>query len=32
MKNVVYSNNLLRRSGYGWGKQRPDKETPDSPE
>lgn len=28
MENILISNNLMRRSGYGWGKQRPDKETP----
>lgn len=28
MKNIRMKNNLLRRSGFGWGKQRPDKETP----
>lgn len=28
MENILISNNLMRRSGYGWGKQRPDKDTP----
>lgn len=28
MENILISNNLMRRSGYGWGRQRPDKETP----
>ena len=28
MENILIANNLMRRSGYGWGKQRPDKETP----
>lgn len=28
MENILISNNLMRRSGYGWGQQRPDKETP----
>ena len=28
MENILISNNIMRRSGYGWGKQRPDKETP----
>lgn len=28
MDNINIHNNLLRRSGFGWGKQRPDKSTP----
>lgn len=28
MENILFKQNLLRRSGYGWGKQRPDKDTP----
>ena len=28
MENILVANNLMRRAGYGWGKQRPDKETP----
>ncbi len=28
MKNVSIINNIMRRAGEGWGKQRPDKETP----
>ena len=28
MENILFTNNLMRRAGYGWGKQRPDKETP----
>lgn len=28
MDNVKMTNNLMRRSGFGWGKQRPDKGTP----
>lgn len=28
MENVLIERNILRRSGYGWGSQRPDKETP----
>lgn len=28
MENILISNNLMRRSGYGWGSQRPDKQTP----
>lgn len=28
MYNIVMCNNLLRRTGEGWGKQRPDKTTP----
>lgn len=28
MDNVRIFDNLMRRSGFGWGKQRPDKETP----
>lgn len=28
MENIVMRDNLLRRAGYGWGKQRPDKDTP----
>lgn len=28
MDNILMCNNILRRSGWGWGKQRPDKETP----
>lgn len=28
MENVHIEGNVLRRAGYGWGRQRPDKETP----
>ena len=28
MDGILISNNLMRRAGYGWGQQRPDKETP----
>ena len=28
MDNVVIRDNLLRRAGFGWGQQRPDKDTP----
>ena len=28
MENILISNNIMRRAGYGWGKQRPDKQTP----
>jgi len=28
MDNILMENNILRRAGYGWGSQRPDKETP----
>ncbi|MBR5138335.1 MAG: hypothetical protein IKV12_02165 [Alistipes sp.] len=28
MENILICDNLLRRSGFGWGKQRPDKNTP----
>lgn len=28
MKHVIFKGNVCRRAGYGWGRQRPDKETP----
>ena len=28
MEEILIANNIMRRAGYGWGKQRPDKETP----
>lgn len=28
MEEILVANNIMRRAGYGWGKQRPDKETP----
>ena len=28
MENILIEGNLMRRAGYGWGKQRPDKECP----
>lgn len=28
MKDILYTGNILRRAGYGWGTQRPDKATP----
>ena len=28
MENILICNNIMRRSGFGWGKQRPDKNTP----
>lgn len=28
IENVEFCGNILRRSGYGWGSQRPDKHTP----
>ena len=28
MENILIANNIMRRAGYGWGNQRPDKETP----
>ena len=28
MRNVSIMDNICLRSGYGWGRQRPDKETP----
>lgn len=28
MENIIIENNICRRAGYGWGKQRPDKENP----
>ena len=28
MENILICDNLLRRSGFGWGSQRPDKTTP----
>ncbi|MBR4994737.1 MAG: hypothetical protein IKY82_01610 [Alistipes sp.] len=28
MENILFENNILRRAGYGWGIQRPDKTTP----
>lgn len=28
MEGILIANNIMRRAGYGWGKQRPDKETP----
>ena len=28
MDSITIYNNILRRSGFGWGMQRPDKETP----
>lgn len=28
MRNISFRDNICLRSGYGWGRQRPDKETP----
>ena len=28
MENILIKGNIMRRAGYGWGKQRPDKECP----
>ena len=28
MEHILFKDNILRRSGFGWGSQRPDKETP----
>ena len=28
MENILICDNILRRSGFGWGSQRPDKQTP----
>lgn len=28
MENILFQGNICRRAGYGWGKQRPDKNTP----
>lgn len=28
MNGILIENNILRRAGYGWGSQRPDRETP----
>lgn len=28
MDGILIANNIMRRAGYGWGNQRPDKETP----